>query len=65
MDNAWRAEPSFGLIVHHTDAEREYAYDRKSSVGHLDAALDAAQVNQWTVVDMQKDWKVIFPFDLK
>ena len=57
--------PSFGLIVHHTDAEREYAYDRKSSVGHLDAALDAAGVNNWTVVDMQKDWKVIFPFELK
>jgi hypothetical protein len=55
----------FGLIVHHTDADREYAYDRKSSVGHLDAALDAAQLNQWTVVDMQKDWKVIFPSDLK
>jgi hypothetical protein len=55
----------FGLIVHHTDADREYAYDRKSSVGHLDAALDAAQVNQWTVVDMQKDWKVIFPSELK
>jgi hypothetical protein len=59
------AVPSLGLIVHHTDAEREYAYDRKSSVGHLDKALDAASVNQWTVVDMQKDWKVIFPFELK
>ena len=57
--------PRFGLIVHHTDSEREYAYDRKSSVGKLDAALDAASVNQWTVVDMQKDWKVIFPFELK
>ena len=57
--------PRFGMIVHHTDAEREYAYDRKSSVGKLDAALDAAAVNGWTVVDMQKDWKVIFPFELK
>ena len=57
--------PRFGMIVHHTDAEREYAYDRKSSVGKLDAALDAASVNGWTVVDMQKDWKAIFPADLK
>ena len=52
----------FGLIVHHTDAEREYAYDRKSHVGTLDKALDAAAVNKWTVVDMKKDWKRIFPF---
>ena len=53
----------FGLIVHHTDAEREYAYDRKSQFGHLDVALDAAAFNKWTVIDMKKDWKVIFPFD--
>ncbi len=53
----------FGLIVHHTDAEREYAYDRKSHFGRLDVALDAAAANQWTVVDMKRDWKVIFPFD--
>jgi hypothetical protein len=52
-----------GVIVHHTDAEREYAYDRQSHFGHLDVALDAAAVNKWTVVDMKKDWKVIFPFD--
>ena len=52
----------FGLIVHHTDAEREYAYDRQSRVGHLDKALDAAAVNGWTVVDMKTDWKRIFPF---
>ena len=52
-----------GLIVHHTDAEREYAYDRQSHFGHLDVALDAAAVNKWTVVDMKKDWKVIFPFE--
>jgi hypothetical protein len=43
----------FGLIVHHTDAEREYAYDRQSHFGHLDVALDAASVNKWTVVDMK------------
>src|SRR6476660_1952455 len=50
-----------GLIVHHTDAEREYAYDRDTSFGRLDKALDAAAINKWTVVDMKKDWKVIFP----
>jgi hypothetical protein len=57
--------PSFGMIVHHTDAAREYAYDRKSPFGKLDVALDAAATNQWTVVDMQKDWKVVFPFELR
>jgi hypothetical protein len=53
----------FGLLVHHTDAEREYAYDRHSRFGRLDAALDAAAVNRWTVVDMRKDWNRIFPND--
>lgn len=57
--------PSLGLIVHHTDAEREYAYDRKSEFGHLDKALDAAAINHWTVVDMKADWKTIFPFEAK
>ena len=52
-----------GMIVHHTDAEREYAYDRKSHVGRLDVALDLAPMNHWTVIDMKTDWKVIFPFD--
>ncbi len=55
------AKPGFGLIVHHTDAEREYAYDRNTEFGRLDTALDAAAVNQWTVVDMKADWKQIFP----
>lgn len=50
-----------GVIVHHTDAEREYAYDRHSQFGRLDAALDAAAVNKWTVVSMKDDWKEIFP----
>jgi haloacid dehalogenase-like hydrolase len=50
-----------GLIVHHTDAEREYAYDRDTLFGRLDKALDAAAVNKWTVVSMKTDWKVIFP----
>jgi phosphoglycolate phosphatase-like HAD superfamily hydrolase len=57
--------PRFGLIVHHTDAEREYAYDRDSDVGRLDKALDAAPKNGWVVVDMKKEWKVIFPFEKK
>ncbi|WGR69612.1 MULTISPECIES: HAD family hydrolase [unclassified Bradyrhizobium] len=52
----------FGLIVHHTDAEREYSYDRKSSFGRLDKALDAAAANKWTVVSMKDDWKRIFSF---
>src|SRR6476646_10180904 len=53
----------FGLIVHHTDAVREYAYDRDSHFGKLNVALDAAAVNKWTVVDMKNDWKRIFAFD--
>jgi hypothetical protein len=53
----------FGLIVHHTDAEREFAYDRQSHVGKLDKALDAAAVNRWTVVDMKRDWKRVFRFE--
>ncbi|QEH38904.1 haloacid dehalogenase-like hydrolase [Aquisphaera giovannonii] len=50
-----------GLIVHHTDADREYAYDRDSLVGRLARALDEAPARGWTVVDMRRDWKVIFP----
>lgn len=50
-----------GLIVHHTDADREYAYDRHSHVGKLDRALDAAVQNRWTVVSMKDDWNEIFP----
>ncbi|WP_372683714.1 HAD family hydrolase, partial [Desulfosarcina sp.] len=50
------------LIIRHTDAKREWAYDRQSSIGHLDKALDEAQGKGWTVVDMKRDWKVIFPF---
>jgi phosphoserine phosphatase len=51
----------FCLIVHHTDAAREWAYDRQSHVGHLDKALDEAKAKDWTVVDMKQDWKRIFP----
>lgn len=51
----------FALFVHHTDAEREWAYDRNSSIGRLDKGLDEARANGWTVVDMKQDWKVIYP----
>ena len=53
----------FALYVHHTDAEREWAYDRKSSMGRLDKGLDEAQAKGWTVVDMKQDWKVIYPHE--
>ncbi|MBF9198269.1 HAD family hydrolase [Microvirga terrestris] len=48
-------------IVHHTDAEREWAYDRQSHIGRLDMAWDEAQAKGWTVVDMKRDWRIIFP----
>ena len=57
--------PRFCLVVHHTDEAREWAYDRSSSVGRLDKALDEAQTRGWTVVDMKRDWKVVFPFERK
>ncbi len=50
-----------GLFVHHTDAEREYAYDRKSHVGTLNKALDQAGANGWIIVSMMTDWKTVFP----
>jgi phosphoserine phosphatase len=50
-----------GLFVHHTDADREFAYDRKSHVGALDKALDQADAEGWIIVDMKKDWKTVFP----
>ena len=53
------------LYVHHTDAEREWSYDRSSSVGRLDQGLDEAQQKGWTVVNMKGDWKVIYPFELQ
>lgn len=55
--------PRFGLIVHHTDAKREYAYDRKSVFGRLDRALDEAPKRGWLLADMKNDWKRIFPFE--
>jgi haloacid dehalogenase-like hydrolase len=55
----------FGLLVHHTDAVREWAYDRDSSIGRLNKALDAAPAAGWTVMNMKEDWKTIFPFGSK
>ncbi|HEY3587631.1 MAG TPA: HAD family hydrolase [Myxococcaceae bacterium] len=52
--------PRFMGLVHHTDAEREYAYDRTSHVGKLDKAWDEAVARKWTVVDMKRDWKQVF-----
>ena len=53
------------VYIHHTDAEREWAYDRESHIGRLDKGLDEANEKGWTVVDMKKDWKVIYPFEIK
>ena len=50
------------LIVHHTDSDREWAYDRESHIGRLDKALDEGQRRGWTVVDMKKDWKKVYSF---
>jgi phosphoglycolate phosphatase-like HAD superfamily hydrolase len=64
----WTAAGSgarFMGLVHHTDAVREYAYDRPSPVGQLDKAWDEALRRGWTIVDMKNDWKVIYPFELK
>ena len=52
-------------LVHHTDAVREYAYDRNSPIGRLDKAWDEAARRGWIVVDMKADWKVIYPFEMK
>jgi len=49
------------LLVHHTDGEREFAYDREAHVGRLDRALDAVEPRGWTVVDMKRDWRRIYP----
>ncbi len=63
----WTASNSyknFELYVHHTDSIREWAYDRESHIGKLDKGLDEAAQKGWTVIDMPKDWKVIYPFEL-
>jgi len=53
----------FLLYLHHTDAEREWAYDRDSHIGRLDKGLNEALEKGWTVIDMKKDWKVIYPIN--
>jgi hypothetical protein len=51
----------FALLVHHTDAEREWAYDRESHIGQLARGLDEAATRGWALADMKKDWKIIYP----
>ncbi|MDQ0144016.1 HAD family hydrolase [Cupriavidus necator] len=53
--------PRLAVLVHHDDAEREFAYDRQSKVGKLDKALDAARARGWTVVSMKRDWQQVYP----
>jgi hypothetical protein len=55
--------PSFMLYLHHTDAQREWAYDRNSNIGKLDKGLDEALEKGWTIVDMKQDWKLVFPLE--
>jgi hypothetical protein len=55
---------SMNLIVHHTDSVREYKYDKNTHSGHLETALVEAKEKNWLVVDMSKDWKKIFSFEL-
>jgi phosphoglycolate phosphatase-like HAD superfamily hydrolase len=55
--------PRFGMMVHHTDSTREFAYDRKSHIGQLNKGLDSAATFKWTIVDMKKDWKKVFSFE--
>lgn len=55
--------PRLCLLVHHTDTGREWAYDRASSIGRLDKALDEAERRGWAVVDMSQDWRRLFPFE--
>ena len=55
--------PRFCLYVHHTDAAREWAYDRASSISRLDKGLDEAMAKGWTIVDMKTDWKRVFAFE--
>ena len=57
--NQYKSLPAY---IHHTDGKREWAYDRDSRTGRLDKGLDEAAAQGWLVVDMKKDWKVIFPF---
>ena len=57
------SDPRLCLYVHHTDGEREVAYDRKSHIGQLDKGLDEAAIKGWTVVDMKNDWMRVFAYE--
>jgi hypothetical protein len=59
-----RDGPRLGVIIHHDDAEREYAYDRQSTFGRLDRGLDEAQARGWVVVSMKDDWNTIFAHEV-
>ncbi|MBL0075164.1 MAG: haloacid dehalogenase-like hydrolase [Rhodocyclaceae bacterium] len=64
----WTAAGSgarFMGLVHHTDGEREVAYDRESKIGKLDKALDDALAKGWAVADVKRDWRVVFPPEKK
>ena len=61
MDDQRARARGLGVIVHHDDAEREFAYDRKSHIGKLDRALDEASSRGWTVVSIRQDWKQVYP----
>jgi hypothetical protein len=52
------------LYLHHTDSIREWAYDRDSHIGQFNKGLDEAMERGWTLIDMKKDWKVVYPFEL-
>ncbi|MDW5290907.1 HAD family hydrolase [Formosa sp. PL04] len=56
---------SFQLYLHHTDNEREWSYDRESHIGRLDKGLDEANEKGWTIIDMKKDWRIVYPFELE
>lgn len=54
--------PRLAAFVHHTDAEREWAYDRDSAIGRFDQGLDEAQEKDWLIIDMARDWTTVYPF---
>lgn len=55
--------PRFGMIIHHTDSIREYAYDRHSAIGSLSKGLDSAAFYKWNIIDMKQDWKKIYSWE--
>jgi len=63
FDTPGRPGTRFGLLVHHDDAVREYAYDRTSIAGKLSRGLDEGRPLGLTIVSMKTDWNRIFPFD--